>query len=576
MFYQGWGLSSKGDINRSRDLYVAFAFAAADLLVEVEADGSIAFAVGAAMALANRPARLLTKQPLTSLFIPEDAERISRALARMDAGERVRHLLLHSPGIGAGAAKPVALSGYRHPHRPHARLVALTHATSLDTATEAHDPITGLLDKDGFIDLARRMLHETSTPEPDESCRLTLLEVPQVERVRAEAGPLAADEFMAELGGRLKACSLGGDAAGELGDNRYGLIHGPSITTESIESAIGDLVREFLPASGSDVVCAASLSLDNAGISSEEAANALIYSLNAFSQSGGTTLDGLATDLRPRLSETVAQIREIKSVIDTGGFQLVFQPVVDLWTDVVHHFECLVRFPGQDSPFETVTFAENVGIVGGLDLAILTRAIDFIRSAQGKHAALRFAVNLSGRSISHPATARQLLNIVQNAHDLRGRLLFELTESAAIEDLPAVNGVLQLLRRQGFPVCLDDFGAGAAAFHYLRALEVDHVKIDGSYIREISSSGVSTPFLRAIAALCAELKVGTIAEYVENPQTINLLKLLKVRFGQGYHYGKPMQPKRNANVPLRGWAVNGLVWQNGLLVCRPQTMMAEV
>lgn len=562
-------MNAAGDINRSRDLYVAFAFAAADLLVEVEEDGRIGFAVGAAMALAGKPARLLTGLPLSDLFIAADAERIIRALGRIDRGDRVRHLLLHTPpGENGHAGKPVALSGYRHPQRPHARLIALSHAAALDTPAEAHDPISGLLDKDGFSDLARRMLAESSAVQPDEAYQLTMLEVPQVEKVRAEAGPLAADEFMSELGDRLRACSVGGDAAGELGDNKYGLIHAPNVTTQTIENTITELVRAFLPNAGAQSVQSASMALDGAGISSEEAANALLYSLNAFSHSGTMTLDDLASDLRPRLSETVAQMREIKTVIDTGGFELVFQPVVDLWTGVVHHFECLVRFPGRESPFETVTFAENVGMVGGLDLAILRRAIDFMRSAMGKHDALRFAVNLSGRSLSHIATARQLLEIVRDAGDLRGRLLFELTESAEVEDLPAVNGVLQMLRRQGFPVCLDDFGAGAAAFHYLRALQVDHVKIDGSYIREISTTGQSTPFLRAIAGLCRELKVGTIAEFVENNETTALLKLLKVRFGQGYYFGKPITPRPAADVALRGWAVDNMEWQNGLLVCR--------
>jgi EAL domain-containing protein (putative c-di-GMP-specific phosphodiesterase class I)/GGDEF domain-containing protein len=561
-------MSAEGDINRSRDLYVAFAFAAADLLVEVEEDGTIGFAVGAAMALAGRPARLLGGVPLTQLFIPEDAERITRALTRIDHGERVRHLLLHTPATSdIHPPKPVALAGFRHPQRPGARLVALTHASTLDTPAEAHDPITGLLGKDGFTDLARRMLNESSATAADDAYQLTMLEVPQVEKVRAEAGPLAADEFMSELGERLRACSVGGDAAGELGGNRYGLIHAPSISTEAIESTIGDLLHAFLPPPPHQAVTSTSMALDGAGISSEEAANALIYSLNAFSNSG-LTLDDLTSDLKPRLSETVAQMREIKSVIDNGDFELVFQPVVDLWTGVVHHFECLLRFPGRDSPFETVTFAENVGMVGGLDLAILRRAIEFMRSPMGKHDALRFAVNLSGRSLSHIATARQLLEITRDAIDLRGRLLFELTESAEVEDLPAVNGVLQMLRRQGFPVCLDDFGAGAAAFHYLRALTVDHVKIDGSYIREISTTGDSTPFLRAIAGLCRELKVGTIAEFVENAETTNLLKLLKVRFGQGYHFGKPYSPRPAPEVPLRGWAVENLEWQNGLLICR--------
>ena len=559
--------TAAGDLNRSRDLYVAFAFAAADLLIEVEPDGTMGFAVGAAMSLAGRPARLLSTVPLAALFVPEDSQRIARALARMDEGHRVRHLVLHTAAEGH-PSKPVALSGYRHPHRTGARLVALTHASSLDLPAESYDPISGLLDKDDFTDLARKMLAESASANPDEAYRLTMLEVPQVELVRAEAGPLAADEFMARLGGTLKAHSVGGDAVGELGDNRFGLIHAPNVATNDIEQVVGELVKAFLPSSGSAPVSLTSLALDGAGISSEEAANALIYSLNAFSQSGSMTLDGLTADFKPRLSETVAHMREIKAVIDSGDFELVFQPIVDLWNGVVHHFECLVRFPGQSSPFETVTFAENVGIVGGLDLAILSRTMDFIRSPQGNHGALRFAVNLSGRSLSHPDTARRLLNMLDQNPDMRGRLLFELTESAEVEDLPAVNGVLQVLRRQGFPGCLDDFGAGAAAFHYLRALQVDHVKIDGSYIKEISATGDATPFLRAIAALCNELKVGTIAEFVETQETANLLKLLKVRFGQGWLFGKPMRPHSHSEPPLRGWVTDRLTWRKGLLICK--------
>ncbi len=562
-------MTSTGDFNSSRDLYVAFAFAAADLLVEVEADGKIGFAVGAAMSLCGRPARLVGGQPLTNLFVPEDRERILRALARMDAGERVRHLLLHTPSEGPARPKPVTMAGYRHPHRAGARLVALTHAAMLDVPAEDHDPVTGLLAADDFSQLARRMLSESAAEEPDESYQLTLVEIPSVEQVRAQVGPVAADEFMSQLGGKLRACSVGGDAAGELGENRFGIIHTPSVSADSIEHTISALVQSFIPAPPGDTVQATSVALDSNDISSEEAANALLYTLKAFSQSGPVTLQDLASGMRPRLSETVAQMREIKAVIDGGEFELVFQPIVDLWTDVVHHFECLVRFPGRDSPFETVTFAENVGIVGGLDLAIVNRAVDFMRSPQGKHDSLRFAVNLSGRSLSHPPTARALLNLAESAFDLRGRLMFELTESAEVDDLPAVNGVLQSLRRQGFPVCLDDFGAGAAAFHYLRALQVDHVKIDGAYIREITARRDSSPFLRAIASLCNEMKVGTIAEYVETTETANLLKLLRVRFGQGYLYGRPTAPRSTPSAPLRGWATDNLTWQNGLLVYRP-------
>jgi len=542
-----------GDIATSREVYVAFAFAAADLLVEVDGDGAIVFAVGAAMALTSKPARVLTGLKVASVFIPQDAERVDRALSRMDEGERVRLLLLHTPGVHGGPSKPVALAGYRHPDKPGHRLLALTHASALDVPAENRTPIGQLLNREDFSTLARRMMDEGSMGgEEDQSYQLTMLELPAVEQVRD----------------RLKAVSMGGDAAGELGENRYGVIHSPNVTTTAIEGALNELVKAFLPDVQPGPVKSTTIALDAGGISPEEATNALLYSLNRFSQGEDVHINNLAKEVSSRLSDTVGQIRDIKEVIDQGRFELVFQPIVDLWNDAVHHFECLVRFPGTNSPFETVTFAENVGIVGNLDMAILNRAINFMRSPVGNNPALRFAVNLSGRSLSHAPTARKLLSMVAGCPDLRGRMLFELTESAEVDDLPSVNAILQSLRKSGFAVCLDDFGAGSAAFHYLRALEVDHVKIDGAYIREVAGSDQPTPYLRAIAQLCSDLKVGTIAEFVETPETANLLKLLKVRLGQGYLYGKPMQPAAVEKEPLRGWGVNGLYWSNGILCYR--------
>ena len=565
-----------GEIATSREVYVAFAFAAADLLVEVDQDGAIIFAVGAAMALTSKPARVLTGQPVASMFIPQDAERIERALVRMDEGERVRLLLLHTPGVHGCPNKPVALAGYRHPDKPGHRLLALTHASALEVPDENRTPIGHLLNREDFTVLARRMMEEgSSSSDDDHAYHLTKVELPAVEQVRTASGPVKADEFLTELGTRLKSVSIGGDAVGELGDNRYGIIHSPAVTTTDIEMTLTDLVSVFLPDIRPGPVQSATIALDAGGISSAEATNALLYALNRFSQGEDVCISTLARDVRARLSDTVGQMREIKEVIDQGRFELVFQPIVDLWTDMVHHFECLVRFPGTSSPFETVTFAENVGIVGNLDMAILNRAINFMRSPLGNNPGLRFAVNLSGRSLSHAPTARRLLSVVAGCHDLRGRMLFELTESAEVDDLPSVNAILQSLRKSGFAVCLDDFGAGSAAFHYLRALEVDHVKIDGAYIREVSGSSEPTPYLRAIAQLCADLRVGTIAEFVETPETANLLKLLKVRLAQGYLYGKPMQPANIETDPMKGWAVNGLYWQNGMLAYRNRAPQAK-
>ena len=148
------------------------------------------------------------------------------------------------------------------------------------------------------------------------------------------------------------------------------------------------------------------------------------------------------------------------------------------------------------------------------------------------------AVNLSAVSLMRTRFINALLETT-SASKLGPRLLFELTETQALSDLPAANRALQALRKNGHPVCLDDFGAGAASLDYLRHLEFDFVKIDGRYVQAAESQRADVTILRHVVALCEDLGVRTIAEMVETPETSSLIKKLGVGFGQGWLYGKP-------------------------------------
>ena len=132
-----------------------------------------------------------------------------------------------------------------------------------------------------------------------------------------------------------------------------------------------------------------------------------------------------------------------------------------------------------------------------------------------------------------------LHKMLKPCDDIREELMFEVTESAKITDLDATNTVIQSIRGLGHHVCLDDFGAGAAAFQYLRALQVDYVKIDGIYVREALTKPNAPAFLRAMASLCKELGIETVGEFVETDEIAKFLVQVGVQFGQGYLFGKP-------------------------------------
>ena len=553
----------KDDLGRSSDVYVAFAFAAADVLLETDAQGETLFAVGAAMALVGRGAKALTGEKLSKIAHPADQPLLAQSLAQMAKGERVRNIMIRVL-IPDGKAISVALSGYRHPGNNERLMVALSHPGGLPARVESRVSGAGLLDKDSFQAMAAQLLDSAT---PDQPYQLTLVELPEIAALHTEGGAETQEALTTELGNRLKSLSVGGDAVGQMDDGKFGVLHSASVTADKISASVTQAAQVVMPDAPPIEAKLATLVLDVANIPPEEAARALTYTLNRFARDSadGGDLATLMKDLQPRLSATVKQMNDVRQTVATGDFNLMYQPIVDLWTNVVHHFECLVRFKGEDnkSPYETVAFAEDVGMAGMLDMALLERAIGTMRSAVANTESLRFAVNLSGRSLSDPTVVKKLRSILATTGDLRKRLVFEMTESAEVHDLAAVNDVIQSIRNQGHEVCLDDFGAGHAAFHYLRALKVDNVKIDGSYIKDAMRSNEDVSFIKAIVQLCTELGVTTTAEYVEDSETANLLKLLKVRFGQGYYFGKPQHP---ASDDIRtAWKTPTLEWRKGLL-----------
>jgi EAL domain-containing protein (putative c-di-GMP-specific phosphodiesterase class I) len=134
-----------------------------------------------------------------------------------------------------------------------------------------------------------------------------------------------------------------------------------------------------------------------------------------------------------------------------------------------------------------------------------------------------------------------------------GRLLIEITETARIHDIAEASSRIAALRKRGHPVCLDDFGAGAASMEYVAAFEFDFIKIDGAYVKGLVAGSRKAALIKHMALLCKDLGVVTIAEIIESPETAQVLKALGVTLGQGWAYGKPeKQPKWTPPPPPAG------------------------
>lgn len=141
--------------------------------------------------------------------------------------------------------------------------------------------------------------------------------------------------------------------------------------------------------------------------------------------------------------------------------------------------------------------------------------------------------------MQNPKFIEELRKLTRSVPGLSELIMFEITESANISDLDFVNNFIGELHDDGFKVCLDDFGAGSASFQYLHKLNVDYVKLDGEYVKDILTNKRNQTMIKSMAGLCADLGISMVAERVETEKEAALLRSLQVQYGQGYWFGKP-------------------------------------
>jgi EAL domain-containing protein (putative c-di-GMP-specific phosphodiesterase class I) len=227
----------------------------------------------------------------------------------------------------------------------------------------------------------------------------------------------------------------------------------------------------------------------------------------------------------------------VRAALKGRTYGFVRQPIVDLAASRAAHDELFIRFDSPVPTYQLVSAAEAAGLIHDLDFAVVSAAVDGLNRRIGPGAG--FSINLSGQSIADARFQRRLFELLTFARFPPARLMFEVTESAEIEDLAAANAAIAAIRARGHQVCLDDFGAGFASLPYLQALEVDCVKIDGRYMKEACATPRAEAFFRGIARFCAELGVATVAEMIETEEQAQLARRLGVWGGQGYHFGAP-------------------------------------
>jgi diguanylate cyclase (GGDEF)-like protein len=426
------------------------------------------------------------------------------------------------------------------------RVVTLRKAQEQRLERLAHyDELTGHFNKKRLRESLDHMLaHSTRTGLAG---AYLAIGIDKVSAVNDVFGYEAADQVIVEVGQRLDRCLRVSDVIGRMGSDRFGIVlaHCPEHAVATVAEKIIGTVNQ-MPIDTTAGPIYATISVGGAAYPEQAKTSyeVMTRAETALAEAKRAGRDcfvpyRISDEQRQRHRLGIALGERVQRALRDGRLRFAYQPVIDANTGAVDYYECLLRMIDEDGRVvpaaEFVAAVEKLGYIRLIDRYVLERAVT--ETAQNPGICLGF--NISGFTATDRAWLRGASAILAGQREVANRLVVEITETAALHDLEESAGFVDTLRELGCRVALDDFGAGFTSLRHLQALAVDTVKIDGSFVRNLTEKADNQVFLRHLVGLARSLNLLTVAEWVETAEEAALLRREGVHFFQGYYFGAP-------------------------------------
>src|SRR6201996_1100045 len=408
------------------------------------------------------------------------------------------------------------------------------------------DELTGHLNRNALREELAQAIE--SAKDEGRNCAFLVASIDRLAMINDGFGFDAGEEVIMGVGERLARTLRSSDIIGRIAGNKFGVIlkncRAPEI------AVVAARLRSSVRANGIDTrsgTVAATCSvgavwLPQAASTSQEA---MLRAAQALARARANGRDGFAA-YQPSPNRETGRLRmmqicdEVMLALKENRLKLAYQPILQARSRKVSHYECLIRMVKPDGSVLTaghfVPAAEQMGIVHLVDRFALEATVTRLKAHQN----LTLAVNVSGTAATDPVWLQSFVDYVRAEKDVAPRLIVELTETAALHHFEENAHFVSQLRELGVRVAIDDFGAGYTSFRNLQMLHVDTVKIDGSYVADLSQSPENQVFVRTLVGLARSFDIKTVAEWVGSDDDAALLQTFGVDYFQGFHFGEPV------------------------------------
>lgn len=413
-----------------------------------------------------------------------------------------------------------------------------------------HDQLTGLFNRRRFEEELKRELARSGRYHSHGA--VLSLDLDNFKSINDSAGHAAGDAVLAEVAAVLQRRFRSSDTIARLGGDEFAVML-TSVDVAGARAAAQDLLAAIHNSramfGGKPLRITASI-----GVAAFESDDAIAAELMTGADLAMYAAKGAGRDRvvvytasegrTARASAKLTWSERIREALEREDrFVLHMQPILDLSTGRISQGELLLRMRGEHgnliAPGAFLPAAERYGLIHAVDRWVVRRAIRMLAAATDQPL-LPLGVNLSGESVVGDP---QLLELIES--ELAGasvdpaRLIFEVTETAAIANMPEASRFARAVNELGASLALDDFGTGFGSFYYLKHLPVRYVKLDGEFIQNLPRSEIDAHMVAAIVGVAQGLGIKTVAESVTDDETIVLLRKHGVDYAQGFHVGRP-------------------------------------